>query len=383
MTAAGTGAGAPQFASRGLVPLSVIIAGEKSDLLRETLAACIRNAGPCQLEFIMVLDDGSGTLPEDAAGGNPNVSSRWIPNQPGRNSRNLGAHAAKYEHLLFLDEGVHPLGESFFQVHASLHSSRSERNFAVLGEVNYENSDWSEIGFSPARFLGGLQPPGWESPAGLSFLDYRYFSCSNISIKKCLVRDWIADGFPSSMPPAVGGIEFAYRRSKSLPQALKIFHEPAALAVRVGQVTLSELMERQVHNGAGMRTLFDEYPAASLDFCLDAYVRTPASLPYTNVPAESDYTRIVEAIKAWARIVDHQATQRGETCPLSFLTSVMEVCFLQGLVTAYSAGTIPSDAGALILERFRRRCQLMPLGNIPVPDTREILSRWSRSILSL
>ena len=184
MTAAGTGAGAPQFASRGLVPLSVIIAGEKSNLLRQTLAACIRNAGPCQLEFIMVLHDGSGTLPEDATGGSTNVSWRWIPNQPGRNSRNLGAHAAKYEHLLFLDEDVHPLDSSFFQFHASLHSSRSERNFAVLGEVNYDNSDWSEIAFSPARFAGDLQPPGWESPAGLSFLDYRYFSCSNISIKK-------------------------------------------------------------------------------------------------------------------------------------------------------------------------------------------------------
>lgn len=349
----------PRFLRRGFVPLSVVIPLRNRDALTETLAAICRNAAGCELELIVVHNGSPFELPENVQemfAAAPNLSCQWIPCEARQEARSLGAKAARYEHILFLDEDIHPLNENFFRVHASLHSACPEKNFVVLGSVIWPEWNGCAIRLEPGHLLADGEQLSWAGPNPLTFVDYRYFSGANVSVKKSLVQDWTVDGFSADFPAALGGLELAYRVSRRHSAGLKIFYDPAALGTRQRSRTLRQLMTEEVSLGRALKLLVDRCPETARDLGLRPYIDAlhnsadgdPQSL-------STDYASTVEGIKAWVRIVADRVGLGSEPWHSGLLHAALELCLLQGLVGAPADGRIKRAPGALMLNRFMRR----------------------------
>ncbi len=327
---------------QGLVPLSVIIhAHANPELLAGTVAACSENAGGCELELVLVHDhDAAAAVEECRRSGEafPKISWQSIAIREEHDPRNLGAQASRYDHVLFLGDGVRPASEDFFRVHASLHTSWPERDFAVLGAT--ENGDAFDLG----HFLESGEQLASSYPGPSIFVNPCYFSDSNISIKKSLVQDWLTDGFSRDFPGPLGAAEFAYRLSKQDSRDLKILYDPTALATRERVRALSEMFQSQVQLGRLLRLFIDQYPEAAQGFGLESYV-SGSKAPVT---LEADYCTVIEGLKAWARTVDRRPGAQSESWHSAFALSILEVCLFQGF----------SAPGRLILDRFMRRLRL-------------------------
>jgi hypothetical protein len=337
---------------RGMVPLSVVIHTDSNpELLAETITACSKNAGGCELEFVVVhggsvladVEQCRRTLAEMS-----NISWQALATREEHDPRNLGAREARYDHVLFLGDGVRPASDDFFRVHASLHRSCSEKDFAVLGAIE------NDAPFNLGRFLESGRQLASANPVPSTFLSPCYFSDSNISIKKSLVQDWLADGFSHDFPGSVGAVELAYRLSERCSRNLKILYEPSARATRHPVHALSEMFGPQVQLGRLLRLFIDRYPEALQSLGLEAY-----GSDWNEAAPASDYFTIIEGLKAWARIVDRRAGVQTESWYSGFAQSILEVCLFQGYSAPGPAQTIPAAPGRLILERFMRRLRLL------------------------
>ena len=342
----------PEFASRGLVPLSVVIAGTNPERLERTLSACIRYSGQCPIDLIVVHEDrfSNSGVPRVEIAPNANASWRWLPAERGVDARFLGAYVSKYNHLLFLDEGLQPQTERLFQHHASLHSARPEKNFCVLGDVIDAGKLLSGVALSIGSCLHNSGEMAGGRLAARRFLDWRYFTWSNVSIKKSLVRDWLTEAIRVGSPGAVSAIEFAYSLSRRLSRPLRIFYEPRALAFRPEMERLAGLMGSRIAEGIRLRNMLDRHVGAAEIFGLRPFIEPDALPP----GADTEFIEIIEGIKAWARLAENRAEQEGVMWRQDFAAAVLELCFLQGLATA-NGRAMAQQTGSLILERFRRR----------------------------
>lgn len=324
-----------RFVRRGFVPLSVVVRASDSPGAPETLEACRALAGGCELELLVT--------PEGA----------------GEEARNRAAQAARYDHLLFLGPELQPASEDFFRVHASLHSAHPETDFAVMGGVTWPGRNDTGVLLSPGYLLGRGQPHDPE-PAPFTFLDYRYLSDSNFSVKKSVVRDWIAEGFRPEFSAALGGVELAWRLSRR-PPGLRILYDPTALACHRRRWSLADAMERQRVVGGLLRRLVDQHPEMAEDFDLPAGIEGERDL---------DYAAILEGVQAWARILDSGAGPGSQPWRRDFQSVALEVCLLHGFVSAEPGGGVPAGAGARILERFWRRLRQSLHAELATPAVR-------------
>lgn len=349
----------PRFRRRGFVPLSVVIPLGSRDVLAETLAACGRNAASCELELIVVHNSPPPELPanvQDMLANTPNLSCQWIAWGQRQDPRSLGAQASRYDHVLFLGDDVHPMNEDFFRVHAALHSTCPQKNFVVLGSVMWPDRNGRSFNLSLGPILAGGKQAGLPVPSPLTFLDYRYFADSNVSVKKSLVHDWNLDGFSPDFSSVLGGVDLAYRLSRQCRPGLRIFYDPAALGAHEQKRTLGELLEHQVSVGRALKLLVDRYPEMAVDLGLRPYI--DALNDSGNSQPKSlwaDYASTVEGIKAWVRIVDDRAALEAEPWHAGLRQAVFELCLLQGLASSGAGGTINPAAGSLLLARFMRR----------------------------
>jgi len=337
---------------RGLVPLSVVIHTRSNpESLAETITACSKNSGGCELEFVVVHD---GPVSADVEQCRRTVAEMWniswqaLAAREEHDARNLGAREARYDHVLFLGDGLRPASDNFFRVHAALHRSCSEKDFAVLGAIE------NDAPFSLGRFLESGRLLASANPVPSTFQNPCYLSDSNISIKKSLIQDWLADGFSRDFPGPVGAVELAYRLSERCCRNLKILYEPSARAARHPVHTLGEMFGPHVQLGRLLRLFIDRYPEALQSFGLEGYGSDSSEAVHA-----SDYLTIVEGLKAWARIVDRRAGVQTESWYSGFAQSILEVCLLQGYIAPGSEQTIPAVPGRLILERFMRRLRLL------------------------
>jgi hypothetical protein len=358
---------AGQFASRGLVPLSAVIWGANDSRLQDVVAACVECSGPGPLELIVVQEANTADSTVTAAEITPkaNVSVRWLPGERGIHPVYLGAHASKYDHVLFLSENLRPQDDSFFQYHAALHSARSERNICVLGQVVHADRPWTDLALS----IGGyFLDSAIARPR--AFLDWRYFTWSNISLKKTLVRDWLEEGVRRGQPGEVGAIEFADRLSRRLSRPLQLFHEPAAIARRATATSLACLMEHRIADGARMRAMLENNAGSSDLFGFNSCLRSHGELR----PQGAACSEIIEGIKAWARLAEHQAAKQGSTVDVAFAAAILELCFLEGF-GASNGRAMADDVASIILSRFRQRWRAASVGLLPDSGKRD----WPRT----
>lgn len=350
------------------VPLSVVIpTHNRGALLAQTLEACHRNAGGCELEII-VIDDGS----TDDTAQRLSALSTTIPDLhwqsvrkvgPAR-ARNIGADAARHDVIVFLGDDIQPLNADFFRIHASLHVRHPAPNLAVLGKVEWPQ--WGAGRITPTMLhvqgRGGEQF-GYSHLTPYQLAGWQYFYTANVSVKKTLVRDWILEGFDTGFSTAAyEDLEFAYRQSQP-PKGLRIFYDPGAIAAHHHHYTLPQFMDRQFSAGKALIHLLELHPELAATCNFQEFVE--ALRGSRDFPAErllADYQLGIEGVKAWARQLDRDGELGHQPWREAFLSAVLELCLLDGFLSAWPQRDANlAAARALLLYRFRQRIPIKSL----------------------
>jgi SAM-dependent methyltransferase/GT2 family glycosyltransferase len=319
-------------------PISVVIPTyNRADLLEKTLLCCVDHSGSVEIEFV-VIDDGSSddtaTVLKRLKNGIPNLTWRSIENGGPGKARNLGASIARHPIVLFLGDDVQPVDCNFFAVHSHLHALNPSNNFAVLGKVVWPEADKADVNFVMSHIQGrGGEQFGYAHLTPFTYLDWRFFYTSNVSVKKSVVSDWNKDGFqPEFKFAAFEDIEFAYRLQKQ-PNSLQIYYDPTSVGRHVHPYTLDGFINRQMGAGMMAKVFTDLHPEVAESLRLAPLLQALSSQPGQNQEKlTADYLSIVEGVKSWARIVEKGAALGREWWHEDLLSAVFELSYLQGFL---------------------------------------------------
>jgi hypothetical protein len=198
---------------------------------------------------------------------------------------------------------------------------------------------------------------GYADFTAHSFYDWRFFYTCNVSIKRCVVADWMVDGFSDRFPVAsYEDAELAYRLKKQHGD-FKVFYAPASCAYHLHPYNVAGFLRRQEYAGAMARVFIALHPEvkpllgiAGVD---QAACQQPSGSP-TEISA--DYLSIIEGIKAWVRIMEHEGRLGNEAWHEDMLFAVFEMAYLQGFIAgAEDAHTNFQAAYSYTLNRAKIR----------------------------
>jgi SAM-dependent methyltransferase/GT2 family glycosyltransferase len=341
-----------------LMPISVVIPTyNRADTLEGTLRLCIEYAGEVELELV-VIDDGSTdhtpvvlTRLENEL---DNLTWRRVSNGGPGKARNLGASVAKHRVILFLGDDIRPVDNNFFYAHSLLHSLNPSDRYAVLGKVSWPSADAIATNYVMAHVQGrGGEQFGYAHLSPHTYLDWRFFYTSNVSIKRNIVVDWLADGFdPEFVLAAYEDIEFAYRQFKA-PGSLELYYEPSSVGEHIHPYTLDEFLARQMGCGQMAKVFVDLHPEVARDIGVGDIIGalvSSAGASETDTTT-SDLLSIIEGLKSWARILDRGNAFGRDWWHEELLSSVFQATYLQGFLFAYVNSTSNLAAGYNVILR--------------------------------
>ena len=145
---------------------------------------------------------------------------RWatIDNSGPGQARNVGASMARGDVVLFVGDDTEPVDTNFLATHILFHAERPQANLAVLGKTRWSDHPDDPVSFVMERVQGeGQQQFGYRYMKPYHTYDWQLFYSSNVSVKRSLVSDWMADGFSSDFTlAAFEDPEFAYRMHKQI-----------------------------------------------------------------------------------------------------------------------------------------------------------------------
>ena len=343
-------------------PISVVIPTcNRANLLAECLRACARNSGGVELEFVVV-DDGSAddtqAVLERLGKEIPSLVWTNIPNGGPGQARNVGATMAKHNTILFIGDDIQPLNDDFFRVHSRLHGTYESARFAVLGKCVWPTRPGFNVNFVMSHIQGhGGEQFGFADLAPYTWLDWRFFYTSNLSIKKAIVADWLINGFsPAFSLPAFEDGEFAYRRTIE-PQGFRIFYDPGSIGEHYHSYSVESFIKRQVAAGQMAEVAIAAHPELmeilGLSGLADA-IDTPRI--GNNEAHFSDYLAVVEGLKAWGRLLDDEKILGKEAWHDDLLFTIFEISFFQGFLQNYVEPTSNFSAGySFILSKAFQR----------------------------
>lgn len=159
--------------------------------------------------------------------------------------RNRACAAAISPVLIFAADDIRPASTSWISDHIHLHTLHPEPEFAVLGKITWPSRHVLPTNSVMTTVQGrGGEQFGYADLQSNSYVDWRFFYTSNLSIKKNLVADWQKDGFDESFPEInFEDIEFAYRLySKNM---LRIFYSSVPTAHHYQEMTVLQFCKRQ------------------------------------------------------------------------------------------------------------------------------------------
>ena len=341
--------------------LSVVIpTHNRSALLRETLELCQRHSETLDVEYI-VIDDGSqddtAIVLAEMAKRYSNIVHRSVENGgPGR-ARNIGASLATKEVILFLGDDIQPSNSDFFETHANLHRAYPSNRFAVLGKCVWPDNTKLKINHVMRHIQGrGGEQFGYADFVPYSFIDWRFFYTSNVSVKRDVVGDWLIDGFSQRFTLyGFEDTELAYRLSREAG-GFKIFYDPGSTGRHIHPYSVDEFLNRQFSTGL-MADTFIKLHEVTGDLGLEVIVdhlRAPQKADDAAVVA--DCLAILEGIKAWTRLLDRNDVLGHEAWHDDLLHAIFEAAYYQGFISAQTR----SDANVarayqFVLGNFVRR----------------------------
>jgi glycosyltransferase involved in cell wall biosynthesis len=159
--------------------------------------------------------------------------------------RNRACSGAVGPILIFAADDIRPLSTSWISDHIYLHALHPEPEFAVLGKITWPSHHVLPTNAVMATVQGrGGEQFGYADLQSNSFVDWRFFYTSNLSVKKNLVTDWQTDGFDETFPEInFEDIEFAYRLYSK--NKLKIFYSSVPTALHHQEMSVLQFCKRQ------------------------------------------------------------------------------------------------------------------------------------------
>ena len=347
-----------------LASLSIVMPTyNRGDLLLETMDALARAADGLEHEFVIIDDGSADDTPKHLAAmaeRMPNLVWRSVPNGGPGQARNLGASLAKNEVVLFIGDDIQPLNRDFFRVHAELHAANPDIGFGVLGKVVWPDRPEADINFVMAHIQGrGGEQFGYADLTPFTFLDYRFFYTANISVKRGIVADWQAEGFSDAYTlAAFEDVEFAYRISKG-PTGLRLYYTPASVGTHHHPYTVSGFIGRQTNCGLMAQVFLSQHPEVAEIIGVAPLVRALESADDgTDDRDLADLMSVVEALKAWARLLEVEHRIGSQHWHDDLIRGVFELAYLQGFIQAWPQPNANlTNAYRHILARFTNHIQ--------------------------
>lgn len=320
--------------------LSVVIpTHNRGAQIERCLLECTRLAGGVDLEFV-VIDDGStddtSARLERLSASLPKLIWRSVSNEGPGAARNLGASLATRDVLLFMGDDITPANENFFTVHSEMHARMPEVEVAILGKSTWPTQPAYDVSFVMSVVQGRSgEQFAYADLTPYSFLDYRFFYTSNVSMKRGAVRDWLSEGFSSAFAAAAyEDVELAYRLHKDL--GLRILYAPAALARHDHRYTVADFIERQVSAGMMAHTFVRLHPEIATRLTVDGIARDLRKAASTDDAAlVAEYLAVVEGIKSWARLLERHFNLGAEYWHADLLHAVFALCHGHGFILAW------------------------------------------------
>jgi glycosyltransferase involved in cell wall biosynthesis len=287
----------------------------------------------------------------------PNLRWTSIPNGGQGQARNIGVGMASHEIVMFQGDDIRPACDNFYSQHVNAHRLMPSLGVAVLGKIVWPDSASERVSFVMSHVQGrGENQFGYYSLIPYSWVDWRFFYTSNVSLKKSAVSDWTTGGFNKSFR-AYGweDAELAYRLHKRTQGGFRIIYTPAAVATHHHQYSVSQFVERQLAVGSMAKVFLEFHPDVAKLIGLSKLQRILMSEKKNSAQIDN-LISMIEGIKAWPKVIEQRYNLGSQNWHADLLSAVFELCYLQGFVMSHADPNANYGAAyTYILERFQER----------------------------
>jgi len=329
------------FINKKLISLSVVIPSYNGyKKLLKTLKAIRVQSRNDDIEVIVV-DDGSDSEYkiglENLRKKYKGVHLLYLEKNHGNPcvARNRGVASASKEVVHFLGDDISPQGLDFFRIHWRLHQQNNQASFAVLGKV-----DWpKEKAFPITPVMRHIQGPLGEQFAFSSFFPYQFlewdkFYTCNVSIKRCILKDWNMEGFDKSFVSyGFEDGEFAYRMKKYYGK-YDIFYAPDSLGHHYHFHNLQSFIKRQQRCGSQLNVIITLHPELSNRFEAAEIIDRLAQNPSNNLLETQKYLFIANKLIAFAQDLETKGLLGKSLWHKTLLHGIFRMSFLIGFINA-------------------------------------------------
>lgn len=329
--------------NKKLVSLSVVIPSYNGyKKLLKTLKAIRAQSRKDDIEVIVV-DDGSDsefkTGLENLRKKYKEVHLLFLEKNHGNPcvARNHGVAAARKEVVHFLGDDISPQGLEFFRIHWRLHQQHNQSSFAVLGKVEWPK----EKGFPISPVMRHIQGPLGEQFAFSSFFPYQFlewdkFYTCNVSIKRCMVKDWNTGGFDKSFVSyGFEDGELAYRMKKFYGR-FDIFYAPDSLGSHYHYHNLQSFIKRQQRCGSQLNVIITLHPELSNSFEATEIIDRLAQNRSKDLLETQRYLFIANKLIAFSQDLETKGMLGKLHWHKTLLHAVFRMSFLIGFINARS-----------------------------------------------
>jgi glycosyltransferase involved in cell wall biosynthesis len=243
--------------------------------------------------------------------------------------RNRAAASAKGQVLIFAADDIRPLSSSWIEDHINLHIRQPSSEFAVLGKMTWPSSDALPTNFVMATVQGrGGEQFGFADLQANTYLDWRFFYTSNLSVKKSIVHDWTKDGFSLEFTGyGFEDIEFAYRMHGR--NNLRLFYSSIPIALHFQKISVLEFCNRQRSAGSMAVEFVQLHPELE-------HFLTPKAHNIGDPKNISIILRLIDGLQAyveWLEITGYLGTEEWHR---DLLHSLFGVYFRLGIIEKYT-----------------------------------------------
>ncbi len=344
-----------------LPSLSVVLPTyNRSALLEGTIRACMQHAMAARLdvEFIVIDDGSADDTPEvlsRLASEFKNLQFERVSNRGPGQCRNLGASKCTHDVVLFIGDDTRPHSPDFLTAHLAAHKSHDRPNVAVLGKMIWPNSREEDVTFVMSHIQGaGQQQFGFYALQPYTWLDWRFFYTSNVSVKRGVVGNWMQEGFSASFTlAAYEDAEFAYRLTKHHKEGFGVLYVPASVATHHHPYDTRGFIRRQAACGKMARVFLDLHPEVAPLIGVAEVMDHLNRETYNDVPV-NDVLAMLDGLKAWPIVIERTQRLGSQNWHADLLSAVFELAYLEAFVGTQEGSNF--GAGYLhLLELFQQR----------------------------
>jgi glycosyltransferase involved in cell wall biosynthesis len=313
------------------IKCSIIIpTKDRMSTLDSTLLEISKCEGVGETEIILCNDgstDGTLEVIQDFIVANPSLKvtvysdgHRGVAFQ-----RNRAAAAALGQVLIFGSDDIRPLNKTWILDHLNLHVMQPDNDFAVLGKMTWPSSNLLPTNTVMATVQGrGGEQFGYADLQANTYLDWRFFYTSNLSVKKNLVNNWIIDGFSLNFPEInFEDIEFAYRLYSE--GKLRLFYSSIPTGLHIQDMKVLQFCNRQRTAGRMAVKFVQIHPELE-------QMLTPMSNSQGDPINISIILRLVDGFQAYAEWLEHTGYLGTEEWHTDLLHSLFHIYFRLGIL---------------------------------------------------